>query len=45
MIINLALQARQLAMQPVTVEPISETAPLKVAKTTPPDCGREERAG
>ena len=33
------------AEQPLTVEPIIETAPLFSAKTTPPCCGCEERAG
>ena len=33
------------AEQPVTDEPIIETAPLSYALTTPPCCGCEERTG
>ena len=33
------------AEQPVTAEPVIETAPLPNAQTTPPYCGCEERAG
>ena len=36
---------RTQAEQPVTVEPIIETAPLSLVWTTPPNCGCEERAG
>ena len=39
-----AAQGASSAEQPVTVEPISETAPLSLAETTPPFCSCEERA-